>query len=53
MIHDNNNSIHWIAEEGKTFIRKSDNSDRGSEIWLGVSDSIENYEEIQTTNVED
>ena len=45
MIQDKNNPIQWIADEGRTFIRKSDNFDMGEEIWLGVSDLIENYEE--------
>lgn len=40
-----NNSNCWITDEGKTFIRKSDNFDMGEEIWLGVNDTIENYEE--------
>lgn len=45
MIQDKNNTIHWIADEGKTFIRKADGFDMGEEIWLGVSDLIEKYEE--------
>ena len=36
---------HYIADEGKTFIRKADGFDMGEEIWLGVNDNIENYEE--------
>lgn len=40
------------AEEGKTFIRKADGFDMGEEIWLGESDTIENYEEreVEQTN---
>ena len=34
---------HYIAEEGKTFIRKADGVDMGEEIFLGVDDAIENY----------
>lgn len=38
--------IHlYLADEGKTFIRKSDGFDMGDGIDLGVNDSIENYEE--------
>lgn len=37
---------HYIAAEGKTFIRKVDGLDMGDELWLGVNDSIENYEEV-------
>lgn len=53
MKQNNNNPIHWIAEEDRVIVRKADGVVMGSEIWLGVSDSIENYEEIQTTNVEE
>ena len=36
----------WSADEGKTFIRKSDNVDMGDVISLGNGDSINNYEEV-------
>lgn len=36
---------YYKAEEGKTFIRKADGFDMGEEIWLGIDDNIENYEE--------
>ena len=45
MIQDKNNTIHWIADEGKTFIRKADGFDMGEEMWLGIYDHIDNYEE--------
>lgn len=45
MTQDKNNPIHWIADENKTFVRKDNGVDMGEEIWLGVTDSIENYEE--------
>lgn len=43
---------HYIAEEGKTFIRKADGFDMGEELRLGVNDNIENYEEreVEQTN---
>lgn len=37
---------HYTADEGKTFIRKADGLDMGDELWLGVNDNIENYEEV-------
>lgn len=40
-----NNPIHWIADPGKTIIRKEDGLDMGEEIWLGVNDTIDNYTE--------
>lgn len=45
MKQNKNNPIHWIADEGKTFIRKEDDFDMGEEIWLGIEDLIENYVE--------
>lgn len=47
MRQNENNPIHWIAEENNTFIRKADGFDMGEEIWLGIADSIENYEEVE------
>lgn len=43
---------HYLAVEGKTFIRKADGFDMGEELWLGVNDNIENYEEreVEQTN---
>ena len=46
MKQNENNTSNWIADEGKTFIRKIDNIDFGSEIYLGINDSIENYVEV-------
>jgi hypothetical protein len=40
------NTNYYLADEGKTFIRKSDGFDMGQEISLGVNDSIENYKEV-------
>ena len=45
MRQNENNPIHWIADEGKTFIRKSDGFDMGEEMWLGIDDHIDNYAE--------
>ena len=45
MVQDKNNPIHWVADEGKTFIRKPDGFDMGEEMWLGLTDNIDNYEE--------
>lgn len=36
---------HYIASEGKTFIRKADGADMGEELFLGEFDTIDNYEE--------
>lgn len=40
----------YIAEEGKTIIRKADGFDMGEGLYLGIEDSIENYEEREVTN---
>lgn len=48
MKQDINNNSHWFCDENKTFIRKIDNFNMGEEIWLGIDDSIENYEEKET-----
>lgn len=53
MKQSRNNTQHWVADEGKTFIRKSDNFDMGAEIWLGENDYIENYEEKTIEQEED
>ena len=42
-----NNPIHWIADEGKTFVRKIDSVEVGDNIWLGTADSIDNYAEVE------
>lgn len=39
------NGNYYVADEGKTFIRKADGYDMGEEMWLGEKDNIENYEE--------
>lgn len=51
MKQNETNAIHWIADEGKTFIRKADGFDMGEEIWLGLTDSIENYKEIERESI--
>ena len=45
MRQNENNPIHWIADEGKTIVRKADNFDMGEELWLGLDDNIDNYVE--------
>lgn len=51
MRQNENNPIHWIADEGKTFIRKADGFDMGEELWLGIDDNIENYEEREVEHL--
>ena len=48
MTNDNN---HYIADEGKTFVRIIDNKIMGNELYLGLfvdgtQDTIDNYEEV-------
>lgn len=45
MKQNETNPIHWIADEGKTIVRKVDNFDMGEELWLGLDDNIDNYVE--------
>ena len=40
-------SINYIADEGKVFVRKSDGEVMGFGLGLGSSDSIENYDEVE------
>ena len=47
MTNDNN---HYIADEGKTFVRIIDNEIMGNELYLGLfvdgsEDTIDNYKE--------
>ena len=47
MTNDNN---HYIADEGKTFVRIIDNKIMGSDLYLGLfvdgsEDTIDNYKE--------
>ena len=47
MTNDNN---HYIADEGKTFVRIIDNKIMGNELYLGLffdgsEDTIDNYKE--------
>jgi hypothetical protein len=37
---------YYRAKEGMTFVRKADGFNMGEELWLGKSDSIDNYEEV-------
>lgn len=46
MKQNETNPIHWIADKGKTFIRKADSFDMGEELWLGIDDNINNYDEL-------
>ena len=46
MKQDTNKSNNYIADEGKTFARKTDNKHIGWIISLGEGDSIDNYEEV-------
>ena len=45
MKQDTNRLNNYIADEGKTFARKTDKKHIGWIISLGEGDSIENYEE--------
>ena len=55
MIVDENNPKHFFADEGKMFVRISNNDIYGTEILLGkinvndiiVDDVIENYKEVE------
>ena len=45
-----NNNNHYIADEGKTFVRIIDNKIMGNELYLGLfvdgsEDTIDNYKE--------
>ena len=37
---------HFQSDENKIFIRKSDNIKFGTDMYLALNDSIENYEEV-------
>ena len=37
---------HYIAESGKTFKSKLNESLVGEELYLGIHDSIDNYEQV-------
>jgi hypothetical protein len=53
MIQDKNNTNHYTALAGKTFTRKADQFNMGEDIWLGVNDSIDNYESVKIENYDD
>lgn len=40
---------HFQADENKIFIRKSDNIRFGTDMYLALNDSIENYDEVDMT----
>ena len=42
---------YYRTQEGKTFIRQADGFDMGEGLWLGNSDSIDNYEEREVEQV--
>lgn len=44
--------ITLIADDGKTFMRKSDNEILGNKITLGINDDTDNYIEIDDTSEE-
>jgi len=43
----------YLADEGKTFVRKDDAFVMGTGIDLGINDSIDNYEEVELTEEND
>ena len=45
-----NNKL-YLCDEGKVFVRKSDGFVMGNGLDLGINDSIDNYEEIDSHNV--
>lgn len=47
------NSNLWLADDGKTFVQKSDGFVMGTGIDLGENDTIENYEEVELTEEND
>lgn len=47
MKQSENNSIHWIADEGMEFARVSDGLRLGTDLYLGTDDTIDNYKEIE------
>ena len=51
MTHRENSSL-YLADDGKMFVRKSDNFIMGDGIDIGINDSIENYEEKAFTEEE-
>ena len=49
MIQDQENLMHFIAEDGKVIVPKDrEGTDfvMTEDIWIGSADSIDNYEEI-------
>lgn len=49
MKQNENNSIHWIADEGMEFARVSDDLRLGTDLYLGADDTINNYKEVEIT----
>lgn len=54
MIQDNKYLMHYTAEEGMVIVpkKREDNSMWTKEIWVGSVDSIDNYEEIPESEIQ-
>lgn len=52
MTQDSNDSLHWTADDGKTFVNKETGSRIGWDMYLATYDSIDNYEEQEMTDEE-
>lgn len=52
MTQDSKDSLHWTADNGKTFVNKETGNRIGWDMYLATYDSIENYEEKEMTDDE-
>lgn len=52
MTQDSKDSLHWSADDGKTFVNKETGNRIGWDMYLATYDSIENYEEKDMTDDE-
>lgn len=52
MTQDSKDSLHWSADDGKTFVNKETGSRIGWDMYLASYDSIENYVEQDMTDDE-
>lgn len=52
MTQDSKDSLHWTADNGKTFVNKETGNRIGWDMYLATYDSIENYEEKDMTDDE-
>lgn len=52
MTQDSKDSLHWTADNGKTFVNKETGNGIGWDMYLATYDSIENYEEKEMTDDE-